>query len=318
VDDIFHNPQHAYTKHLLASTLKLEGAVDATAKPSTVSMEVPPVLSVRNLSKGFGGRGKWFGGKAHAVKAVDDVSLDLYPGENLGIVGESGSGKTTLGRLILRTIEPSSGTITYRDREGHEVDVTALSRAQLRTYHSEVRLVFQDPFASLNPRMTVREIVGDPLVVSGRAQGRELQEKVGELLALVGIDPASMERYPHAFSGGQRQRIGIARAMALDPRVIVADEATSALDVSIRSQILDLMLDLRRRLGLSFLFISHDISVVRYFCDRVAVMHRGKVVEIGDAEQVCLHPQQRYTQTLISAVPNPDPRNKRMLHRLRF
>ena len=318
VDDIFHNPQHAYTKHLLASTLKLEGAVDATARPSTVSMEVPPVLSVRNLSKGFGGRGKWFGGKAHAVKAVDDVSLDLYPGENLGIVGESGSGKTTLGRLILRTIEPSSGSITYRDREGHEVDVTALSRAQLRTYHSEVRLVFQDPFASLNPRMTVREIVGDPLVVSGRAQGRELQEKVGELLALVGIDPASMERYPHAFSGGQRQRIGIARAMALDPRVIVADEATSALDVSIRSQILDLMLDLRRRLGLSFLFISHDISVVRYFCDRVAVMHRGKVVEIGDAEQVCLHPQQRYTQTLISAVPNPDPRNKRMLHRLRF
>jgi peptide/nickel transport system ATP-binding protein len=166
--------------------------------------------------------------------------------------------------------------------------------------------------------MTVREIVGDPLVVSGRAQGRELQEKVAELLSLVGIDPTSMERYPHAFSGGQRQRIGIARAMALNPRVIVADEATSALDVSIRSQILDLMLDLRRRLGLSFLFISHDISVVRYFCDRVAVMHRGKVVEIGDAEQVCLHPQERYTQTLISAVPNPDPRNKRMLHRLRF
>jgi peptide/nickel transport system ATP-binding protein len=238
--------------------------------------------------------------------------------EQLGIVGESGSGKTTLGRLILRTLEASAGQIVYRDRDGRDVDVTTLSKAALRTYHQDVRLVFQDPFASLNPRMTVKQIIGDPLYVSGRFKGAALEKRVGELLELVGLERQAMERYPHAFSGGQRQRIGIARALALDPRIIIADEATSALDVSIRSQILDLLLDIQKRLGLSFIFIAHDISVVRYFCDRVAVMHRGRLVELGTAEQICSAPRERYTQTLISAVPNPDPRNKRMLHRQRF
>jgi peptide/nickel transport system ATP-binding protein len=316
-DAIFHDAKHEYTRRLLGSTVKLEQNQRATthAEPAATTRE--PVLSVRNLSKLYGASAGWFGGGSHAIKAVDDVSFDLYPGENLGIVGESGSGKTTLGRLILRTVEPTSGTVTYFG-QGEPVDVTALSKRQLKTFHRDVRLVFQDPFASLNPRMTVKEVIGDPLVVSGKARGAALEKRVGELLELVGLDPMAMERYPHAFSGGQRQRIGIARALALDPKIIIADEATAALDVSIRAQILDLLLDLQKRLDLSFVFISHDISVVRYFCDRVAVMHRGKLVEMGTAEQICTEPREPYTQSLISAVPNPDPRNKRMLHRTRF
>jgi peptide/nickel transport system ATP-binding protein len=320
VDDIFYHARHPYTKRLLASTLKLEGGEGAHQRQFPVPTATPlPIISVRNIAKGFGTGGGWFSRQpSFVVKAVDDVSLDLYPGENLGIVGESGSGKTTLGRLILRTVEPSSGNVVYRDREGREHDVTAMGGAGLRAYHQDVRLVFQDPFASLNPRMTVKDIIGDPLFITGKAKGKALEQRVGELMGLVGLDPQAMERYPHAFSGGQRQRIGIARALALEPRVIIADEATSALDVSIRSQILDLLLDLQKRLGLSFIFISHDISVVRYFCDRVAVMHRGKLVEIGSADAVCNHPREAYTQMLISAVPNPDPRNKRMLHRVKL
>jgi peptide/nickel transport system ATP-binding protein len=318
VDQIFHAPQHPYTRQLLASTLKLEGSGSTNDLRPTPIANVSPILSVRNLSKLYGG-GKSLLGKSHfALRAVDDVSFELYPGENLGIVGESGSGKTTLGRLILRTVEPTSGSVTYRDREHREIEVTTLPKHDLRRFHADVRLVFQDPFASLNPRMTVKEIIADPLVVSGVLHGKAIEDKVASLMSLVGLDPQAMERYPHAFSGGQRQRIGIARALALDPRIIIADEATSALDVSIRSQILDLLLDIQKRLNLSFIFISHDISVVRYFCDRVAVMHRGKIVELGDAEQICTAPQQAYTKSLISAVPNPDPRNKRMLHRHRF
>ena len=315
VDEIFYAPQHPYTRQLLASTLRLE---ERAKNPLPASAATTPILSVRGLGKTFGGGRAWFGGKSLEIKAVDGASFELYPGENLGIVGESGSGKTTLGRLILRSIEPSAGTVTYRNASGRDIDVTALGKRELRRFHSEVRLVFQDPFASLNPRMTIRQIVGEPLVVARRAQGNELEARVAELLTLVGLEPQAMERYPHAFSGGQRQRIGIARALALDPRIIIADEATSALDVSIRSQILDLLLDIQKRLSLSFIFISHDISVIRYFCDRVAVMHRGRIVELGTADDICLRPQQAYTRTLISAVPNPDPRNKRMLHRLRL
>jgi len=320
VDDIFHDARHPYTQRLLGSTVRLEQERRAVTRPAAAGGTGPkPVLSLRNLTKVYGGGGRgWFGGKEFALKAVDDVSLDLFPGENLGIVGESGSGKTTLGRLILRIVEPTSGAITYHPPDGRTVDVMALNKRELRAYHRDVRLVFQDPFASLNPRLTVKDIIGDPLVVSGMAHGTELERRVGELMDLVGLDPQSMERYPHAFSGGQRQRIGIARALALEPRVIIADEATAALDVSIRAQILDLLLDIQKRLSLSFIFISHDISVVRYFCDRVAVMHRGRVVETGPAEQICTAPQEPYTQSLISAVPNPDPRNKRMLHRTRF
>jgi peptide/nickel transport system ATP-binding protein len=315
VDDIFHRPQHPYTRRLLASTAKLEAG---GARRAGAAAAEAPILSVRGLGKVYGESRRWLPGSGrYALRAVDDASFDLHPGESLGIVGESGSGKTTLGRLVLRIVEPSAGTVTYRDREGREVEVTGLGKRELRRFHREVRLVFQDPFSSLNPRMTVKDIIGDPLRVNGLAQGEALEAKVAGLMALVGLDPQAMERHPHAFSGGQRQRIGIARALALDPRIIIADEATSALDVSIRSQILDLLLELRARLGLSFLFISHDISVVRYFCDRVIVMHKGRIVETGDAEQICTRPREPYTQRLISAVPSPDPRRKRMLHRLR-
>jgi len=313
VDAIYHAAVHPYTRQLLASTVKLTQHAKASKPLPALSAEAPkPVLSIRNLGKTYGLAGN------NTLKAVEDANFDLYPGENLGIVGESGSGKTTLGRLILRTVEPTTGTVLYRGGDGTETDVIALGKKELRAFHREVRLVFQDPFASLNPRMTVKEVIGDPLIVNGLAKGKELENRVAELMRLVGLDPMGMERYPHAFSGGQRQRIGIARALALEPRIIIADEATSALDVSIRSQILDLLLDIRRRLNLSFIFISHDISVVRYFCDRVAVMHRGRIVELGEAEQICTAPQEAYTRSLISAVPNPDPRDKRMLHRQRF
>ncbi len=315
VDEIFHNPKHPYSKQLLASTMRLER--HAAQAASNVKTD-DPVLSARNLTKVYGASSSWFGGKGFALKAVDNANIDLFRGENLGIVGESGSGKTTLGRLLLRTVEPTSGSITYRPEPGVETDVLGLGKSQLAAYHAQTRLVFQDPFASLNPRMTVKQIIADPLVVEGNLNARQIEEKVAGLMELVGLDPLAMERYPHAFSGGQRQRVGIARALALDPKIIIADEATSALDVSIRAQILDLLLDVQKRLGLSFIFISHDISVVRYFCDRVAVMHRGRIVELGDAEQICTAPREAYTKSLISAVPNPDPRNKRMLHRTKF
>jgi peptide/nickel transport system ATP-binding protein len=313
VDRVFHAPRMPYTRDLLSATMRLE-AGRTRAAPDPLG---PPVLSVRGLTKGFGAT-NWRGRQTWTITAVDSVDLDLRRGENLGIVGESGSGKTTLGKMLLRIVEPTAGRIVWRSPDGREHDVTAMSKAELAEYRKVVRLVFQDPFASLNPRMNVRQVIGDPLVVSGQYRGRALDDRVAELLDLVGLDPAAMERYPHAFSGGQRQRIGIARALALDPQVIIADEATSALDVSVRAQILDLLLSVQKRLGLSYLFISHDISVVRYFCDRVAVMHRGRIVEMGEAEQVCTAPRDPYTQALISAVPSPDPRTKRMSARTRM
>lgn len=314
VDAIFHNPQTSYARKLLASTMRLEQPSEARSQkqPST-----EPILSVRGLSKSFTVK-NWRGREVHSVKAVQDASFDLFQGESLGIVGESGSGKTTLGRMMLRIIEPTAGAINYRDAEGQESDVTSMDKAQLARFHRDVRLVFQDPFASLNPRMTIKQIIGEPLVVNNVMQGEQLEARVAELLELVGMDRSAMERYPHAFSGGQRQRFSIARSLALNPRIIIADEATSALDVSIRAQILDLLIDLQKKLGLSFIFIAHDISVVRFFCDRVLVMHHGRIVEQGDAQTVCTSPSEPYTQALISAVPNPDPRQKRMVHRTKF
>jgi peptide/nickel transport system ATP-binding protein len=244
---------------------------------------------------------------------VEDVSFDIFPGETLGLVGESGCGKTTVGRLILRLEQPTSGTIEFAGK-----NLLTASPDEMRTIRRKIQVIFQDPYSSLNPRMTVGQIIGEPLYVNGTHSGAKLRERVAELLNLVGLPASAMERYPHAFSGGQRQRISIARAIAPDPRIIIADEATSALDVSLRIQILDLLLDLQERLDLSFIFISHDIAVIRYFCDRIAVMHRGKIVETGETETVCNSPRHPYTRSLLSAVPVADPRRRGMTERIRY
>ncbi len=311
VDAIFHTPQDDYTRMLIGSVLKLEQKAEIRLKRPPIAQETAPVLQVRNLAM-------YFGSLKAPLRAVDDVSLDVRPGETLGIVGESGSGKTTMGRCLLRVYEPQAGVIDYRRADGEVIDLLKADKATLKACRSEIRMIFQDPVGSLNPRMTVAQIVGEPLLVNKIAQGKELDDRVAELLRQVGLEPSWRERYPHAFSGGQRQRIGIARAIALNPRIIVADEATSALDVSLRSQMLDLMMNLQDKLGLSYVFISHDIGVIRYMCDRVAVMYRGKVVETGATEQVCNAPTHPYTQALLSAIPRPDPRARSIHRRHRY
>jgi peptide/nickel transport system ATP-binding protein len=311
VDQIFHAPQDAYTRMLIGNVLKLEQKAEIRLKRPPLRIDVPSVVEIRDLAMHFGP-------VRSLVKAVDGVSLDLRPGETLGIVGESGSGKTTMGRCLLRVCDPTAGSILYRRADGSAVDVVKADKKTLKECRREIRMIFQDPVSSLNPRMTVAQIVGEPLLVNGIAQGKELDDRVAELLRKVGLEPAWRERYPHAFSGGQRQRIGIARAIALNPRVIVADEPTSALDVSLRAQMLDLMMTLQDQLGLSYVFISHDISVIRYMCDRVAVMYRGRVVEAGPTEQVVDAPTHAYTQALLSAIPRPDPRARRIHQRFRY
>ncbi len=295
VDTIFHAPQDDYTKMLIGSVLRLERKAEIRLKRAPINPATPPVIEVRDLRMHFGSS------KA-LVKAVDGVSLKVLPGETLGIVGESGSGKTTMGRCLLRAWNPTSGEMVYRRPDGSTVDLVAADKQTLRACRREIRMIFQDPVGSLNPRMTVAQIIGEPLLVNGVAEGRALDDRVATLMEQVGLNPDWRERYPHAFSGGQRQRIGIARAISLEPRVIVADEATSALDVSLRSQMLDLMMNLQDRLGLSYVFISHDIGVIRYMCDRVAVMYKGKVVEAGETEQVCDRPDHPYTKALLSAI----------------
>jgi len=311
VDQIFHSPQDDYTRMLIGSVLKLGRKADLRVARAELRADALPILEVRDLAMHFT-QGK------NITKAVDGVSLSVLPGESLGIVGESGSGKTTMGRCLLRVYEPTAGQINYRQADGSVIDLMQANNATLKQCRRDIRMIFQDPVSSLNPRMTVAQIVGEPLLVNGIAKGQELDDRVAQLLEQVGMEPAWRERYPHAFSGGQRQRIGIARAIALNPRLIVADEATSALDVSLRSQMLDLLLKLQDELGLSFIFISHDIAVIRYFCDRVAVMHRGKVVETGATEQICDHPNHPYTQALLSAIPRPDPRARSIHNRFRY
>jgi peptide/nickel transport system ATP-binding protein len=311
VEQIFHSPKNDYTRMLIGSVLKLEQKAEIRLKREPIRVDAPPVVEVKGLRMHFGSG-------PSLTKAVDDVSLTVRPGETLGIVGESGSGKTTMGRCLLRVYEPTAGAIDYRRADGSVVDLVSADEDTLKRMRREIRMIFQDPVGSLNPRMTVAQIVGEPLLVNGIAQGSELDDRVAGLLKQVGLDPAWRERYPHAFSGGQRQRIGIARAIALKPRVIVADEATSALDVSIRSQMLDLMMNLQDELGLSYVFISHDIGVIRYMCDRVSVMYRGKVVETGSTDQVCDAPVHDYTKALLSAIPRPDPRQRRIHNRFRY
>ena len=307
VEQIFHAPQDDYTRMLIGSVVKLEQKAEIRRARPPAPAEAAPLLKVEQLSMAFGD-----------LKAVDGVDLQVRPGETLGIVGESGSGKTTIGRCLLRVLEPSDGRIAFRQADGKIVDVRTADPATLKGIRRQMRMIFQDPVGSLNPRRTVRDIIAEPLKLAGIARGKALDERVSHLMEQVGLDPAWRERYPHAFSGGQRQRIGIARAIALEPRLIIADEATSALDVSLRAQMLDLMLKLQDELGLSYIFISHDISVIRYICDRVAVMYRGKVVETGETDQVVNAPEHPYTQALLSALPHPDPRHRRIHTRFRY
>ena len=267
-----------------------------------------PLLEVKNLRMHFPVQTGFLQRDRGAVRAVDDVSFDIRAGETLGLVGESGCGKTTTGRCLLRVLEPTGGEILYRPRTGGPVDLARLAPQALRPYRQEIRLIFQDPFSSLNPRLTVLDIVGESLKVNWGLRGSALEARVAELLSMVGLRPEYARRYPHAFSGGERQRIGIARALALNPRLVVADEAVSALDVSIRSQVLNLLQDLQDQLHLTYLFVSHDLSVIKYACDRVAVMYVGKLVEVADTRAVFLAPQHPYTEALMSAVPRPDPR----------
>jgi peptide/nickel transport system ATP-binding protein/oligopeptide transport system ATP-binding protein len=271
---------------------------------------VSPLLSVQNLVKNFELRAsKGLRKSKRIVQAVSDVSFDVDTGKTLGIVGESGSGKTTVGRSILQLITPTAGSVVF---DGH--DLTTLSFDELRTVRRQMQIVFQDPFASLDPKMTVGSSIAEPLVVQGIAGDHK--DRVAELLDLVGLAPDHARRFPHEFSGGQRQRVGIARALALDPKLIVLDEPVSALDVSIQAGVVNLFGDLQKRLGMSFVFIAHDLSVVRHIADDVAVMYLGKIVEIGNKNSVYNNPSHPYTKALLSAVPLPDPKVERSRHRI--
>ena len=270
-------------------------------------MSAQPILKVEGLKKYFPVERGFLRRVVGQVKAVDDVSLEIGAGDTLGLVGESGSGKTTVGRCILRALDPTAGSIRFQINEEMTVDMASISRSELRPLRRYANMIFQDPFYSLDPRWTVLDIVGEPLKLAKLASGRELEERVAHLMDVVGLEPKHLRRYPHAFSGGQRQRIGVARALATNPRLIVADEPVSALDVSTQAQILNLLKDLQTEFGLAYLFIAHDLSVVEHISDRVAVMYVGKLVEVAPKDQLFFFPKHPYTEALLSAVPRPDP-----------
>jgi len=330
LNDIFADPRHPYLRALLKAVPRFDmkdgerltpireinrdknSKFLAQANPRDLSVSSDkPILEVKNLTKEFVTRkttiiGSKSGGK---VKAVDHVSFFIRPGECLGLVGESGCGKTTLSKLILRAIGTTEGSVTYNDR-GRDLDVLSLNNKELFDYRSKVQFIFQDPFSSLNPRMTVFDIISEPLVIHNIGTQKEREETVKELMNLVGLDVRFLRRYPHSFSGGQRQRIGIARALALKPDLLICDEPVSALDVSIQAQILNLLKDLQKELGLTYLFISHNLAVVDYIADRIAVMCQGRLVETAPKDVLFKNPVHPYTKRLLAAVPEPDPEHK--------
>ena len=331
LDDIFAAPEHPYLKALMRAIPKFNMKPGERLTPireikrdknsrfleqanprEFISGDESPILDVRNLSKTFTTRkSTLFGSKPGGeVLAVDNVSFFIRPGECLGLVGESGCGKTTLSKLILRALSPSDGSVTYNDR-GRDLDVLALKGEELFDYRNKVQFIFQDPFSSLNPRMTVFDIISEPLVIHKVGTVTEREETVKELMTLVGLDIRFLRRYPHSFSGGQRQRIGIARALALKPDLLICDEPVSALDVSIQAQILNLLKDLQKELGLTYLFISHNLAVVDYIADRIAVMCKGRLVETAPKDVLFKNPVHPYTKRLLAAVPEPDP-NRRL------
>ena len=333
--DIFTNPQHPYTKGLLACRPPLDKRYTFLPTVSdfmkvddggniidngisvldfTKDLTIPdsnrkakqeklfaqePILQIKNLKTHFPIRNGFFGGVTGHVKAVDDISFDVYPGETLGLVGESGCGKTTCGRTILRLEEPTSGQMIYKGK-----DIVKMNAEELRSFRKEVQIIFQDPYSSLNPRMTIGNAIMEPMQVHEILENDEQRKKrVEELLARVSLDPSHFYRYPHEFSGGQRQRIGIARALAVNPKFIICDESVSALDVSVQAQVLNLLNELKEEFGLTYIFISHDLSVVKYMSDRMVVMQTGKIEEMGDADQIYNKPGTTYTQKLIDAIP---------------
>jgi peptide/nickel transport system ATP-binding protein len=285
-----------------------ENRVGRADRLSTIALPEPgeTLLEVEGLRTWFPVGGGLFGGKGQHVRAVEDVSFSLKRGEVVGLVGESGSGKTTVGRSVLRLTEPTAGSVRFAG-----TDILGLSKTAFQAYRREMQIVFQDPYASLNPRMTVGEIVGEALTIHGLSRGRQRPERIADLLRRVGLRPDAITRYPHEFSGGQRQRIGIARALAVEPSFIVADEPVSALDVSIQAQVVNLIQDLQRDLGLTMLFIAHDLSVVEYLCDRVIVMYLGRIMESAPARSLYTAPRHPYTRALLSAAPVPDPTVRR-------
>ena len=325
VDQIFHDPQHEYTVQLLDALPQRHVAAQVEARREERAEEAAdgptaPILDVRDLTVEFQARtGRKFGAKRTSTfRALDRVGFTIDQGRTLGVVGESGCGKTTLGRTLLRAYTPQEGSVLYRQDARSEVDLARLSGKELLPYRRDIRMVFQDPYGSLNPRMTVEQVVTEPLAAARIGTASERREKAASLLTRVGLTPGALSRYPHAFSGGERQRIGIARALVTDPQVVVADEAVSALDVSVRRQVLDLFADLQEELNLTYVFISHDLSVVESISDEVAVMYYGKIVEHGPADQVFNDPQHEYTRSLLSAIPVADPRERGMRERITY
>lgn len=289
--------------------------VSQTETSPTQTAAIEPLLQVSNLKKHFPIKRGFLKRVVGYVKAVDDVSFYVNEGETLGLVGESGCGKTTTGRCILRAIEASSGQVWFRDPTLGRVDINELNKEQIKTVRRSIRMIFQDPYASLNPRMTLQEIVGAPLRAMGISHGKELEDRVAEMLTKVGLRSEYMRRYPHAFSGGQRQRIGLARSLVLYPKFVVCDEPVSALDVSVQAQILNLLKDLQEQMGLTFLFVAHDLSVIAHISDRVAVMYVGKLVEMTSMTELFASPKHPYTEALMAAIPipNPTPKAKKIL-----